>query len=183
MSVTTPPSQSTMNVKYLRAAGFSVCCVTSLGSVAEGISPYAHVQLGECFSSSNAAIKAVSGSDEGSDENVKLIRRKDSSNSFWILDQTASHNFKWYLLEPRGNRKCILLYIPFAAEVTSKLEGGMLTIEAKTQASPGFPTYIMQFRKSARLGYFVPHACYSEPTAAGGQLGSRRELDCLEIGK
>jgi hypothetical protein len=152
--------------------------------LADGVSsPFSNKLLGRCFADLSGALVAVGGDAYSSDENIVLTESNTSQKHRWIVDKTSGHNYQWYFVESntKNNSQCISLYIPFASEVDSYSKSGTLTIEAKTQASPGFPRYIMNFRHSIKTNYYVPAVCYKEDFESNSKSPIKTEIDCLKV--
>jgi hypothetical protein len=175
-----------MNARFLSAATavafFSGVAMASAG--AAPVSPFLHERLGQCFPSEREALTVlrVAGSGSTSDENVRAVAAKVSQGSIWAIDKTAGNNYEWLLLEPRNSEYCVTLYIPFAASVDSALQSGLMTIVAKTQASPGGAAYEMQFRRSKAKGRFVPTACKKLTWDQSAKAPQLSRVDCLTVG-
>lgn len=143
---------------------------------------FQHKQLGRCFANSRSALAAISGTVEPIDENVNLRRADISDNSHWVIDKTSEHNYQWYLLEQLKGQHCVTLYIPFASEARAIRNQRSVDIVAQTQASPGGYQYKMIFRRSRRLGQFVPVKCTRTEEATQRRATSATQIDCLTVG-
>lgn len=186
-----PPASAETAVSSSTTGGFDAAPAATPSSPAVSVvntplpSPFAHPLLGQCFTTAQDAVKALGG--DGSDENI--IANKDTRvpGWTWVVDNTPSHNFMWSLVESdaRSRRHCVALFIPYACCVDSRISGGIASVLAQTQASPGFPSYDMEFRRSPRLGHFVPFACHATtwPMEGGANATPVQEnIDCLHVG-
>lgn len=173
-----------MSSKFLRfLLAVPICMWLNLGCATDRLSPFKNPFLGKCFQDTTTALKAIGGIDADQDENFLVKESSVPAGGQWIIDKTSEHNYQWHLIEPsrQGNLKCVSLYIPFASEVSGQLRSGIATIEAKTQASPGFREITMIFRKSAKLGYYVPVSCHKAETDALGRKSPKTEVNCLSV--
>jgi hypothetical protein len=155
--------------------------IISESAEAGGSSPYNHDLMGKCSSELSRALAPFRLSDGTTDENIQTTQTKFHSTSTWLIDKTSSHNYQWYLIEKGTRGYCYVLYVPFAAEVSGSKSGNAFTITAKSQPSPGAKGYEMMFRKSTKLGYFVPYKC-SEITDHAKPNTKRHIIDCLAVG-
>jgi hypothetical protein len=171
-----------MKDRYLnQVLGAAAMLTFSIAAMASGASPYAHQLVGQCFHSQLDAMKPFQLPDGSTDENIVATENKSLRDSTWIVDKTSGHNFQWYLLERTERGFCYTLYVPFAADVTSVREKGVLTIKAKTQPSPGADGYQMTFRKSSKASRFVPYKCSETHYLKGSSLSTTRTIDCLSV--
>ncbi|UJR87320.1 MULTISPECIES: hypothetical protein [Sandaracinus] len=98
--------------------------------------------LGDCFESVDAFVQQTWGAAALGDENiVRRIAAPIDDGSVWVVDQTATANPSWFLLQPRLNDTsalCLSLQLDHAAhaEITRVRAGWR--IEAVEQAPPGF---------------------------------------------
>lgn len=140
---------------------------------------YEHELLGQCFVSQADALKPFLLPDGSRDENIATAGSSISKGSTWVIDKTGGHNHQWLLLEKSDRGHCYTLFVPFAAQALPTRVEGRAAIQAKTQPSPGGESYEMVFRRSAKLGRFVPYKCYKVLDQTDPQRPA--EIDCLAV--
>jgi hypothetical protein len=170
-----------MRDRFLSLFVLAVLVLAPWAAEASAASPFEHDLLGQCFGSQAEAMRPFRLPDGSDDENVVASQSVFSRDSAWVIDKTSGHNFQWYLLEKTGHGYCYTLYVPFAAEVAGMRSNGVLTIQATTQPSPGASRYQMTFRKSAKLGRFVPYKCSETRDQARANSQHPRSIDCLAV--
>lgn len=164
-------------IRVVLAASFLTSFV-----VRASTSPFDLAIIGKCFNNASLAKASVLGTPAAPDENITSHASGISPNSEWIVDRTPGANFAWYLLEQRNGQSCFTLYIPFASDVTIKRSAGLTIVEARTQASPGGPSYEMRFSRSKKLGRYVPVQCFEVRQPDAVSVPTRRAIDCLKVG-
>jgi hypothetical protein len=170
----------TMIDKFLKFAVAALLACSFAQAAAS--SPYSHEWLGRCYPS-QAQVQALFQPPNGAvDENIVSVTAPFSKNAYWVIDKTSSHNYQWHLFEESTKGLCFTLYVPFAADVVGVRQKGVLTIEAKTQPSPGTASYTMTFRKSSRTGRFVPYKCTATRDAHAAKSVTKT-IDCLKVGQ
>ena len=128
----------------------------SFGDVSESL--FSFPGLGKCFKDTDSFLIDTIGPDAPSDDNII----KTSKNSWiWIVDQTASKNYTWYILEATTSGVCLSAFIPSASNVKLHKEGNMETIiEASISSEADFPEKLIKFKKDNVSLTFKPTDCY-----------------------
>jgi hypothetical protein len=149
-----------------------------LNSAASGIekqSPFEFSSLGKCFENTDSFVRNALGEPALNDPN--LIRSKEGS-WIWIVDQTPSKNYTWYLLEKAGDKTCLRAFLPAASEV--KFNGKSFgRLDAFIAPESGFPAKLIQLRARSRSEIFQPFRCYV--LATGLRAGPRKQMPCGKI--
>ncbi|MBO9647893.1 MAG: hypothetical protein J7605_05230 [Variovorax sp.] len=156
-----------------------VLSITFNASASEstGVSPFELRSLGQCFESTRNFIRHTLGDPALTDPN---ITNTEKNSWIWIVDQTASKNYAWYLLERVDEKICFRAFVPMANDVRFK-DKSFLHIEATTAPDAGFPIKLIQLKAQSRRGPFKPSHCYLANSNARGIAANRRQVNCNQI--
>ena len=173
-----------LSLRVLLQVRFDVLAIGLVAAVvAESTvaSPYEHELIGQCFASQPEALKPFRLLDGTPDDSIALSPTDFARHGAWVVDRSSGHNFQWYLLEKTSRGYCYTLYVPFAAEIVGTRRNGVLTIEGTTQPSPSMSSFRMTFRRSTKLGRFVPYRCTESRDRIGARSLDRRTINCLTV--
>jgi len=141
-------------------------------------SPFEHNSLGKCFENVDSFVRAAMGNEALADPNIS---RTAKGSWTWVVDQTASKNYTWYLLETRDNKFCLRVFVPTASHVEFKKTNSATRVEAFVAPSPGFPSKLIEFRATPPSEAFRPVHCYVLKDASCKKATSRKSISCDHI--
>lgn len=141
-------------------------------------SPFEHDSLGKCFENVDSFMRASMGSEALADPN---IFRTTKGSWTWVVDQTASKNYTWYLLETRDNKFCLRVFVPAASHVEFKKTNSTTRVEAFIAPSPGFPSKLIAFRASPSSEAFRPAHCYVLKETSRRKATFRKSISCDHV--
>jgi hypothetical protein len=139
------------------ALWINIACL-SLPAIADG---FAHRLLGQCYATVekfNLAQFGVANADY-----IKVTLTAYAGRpTIWIVDQTASTNYQWFLLAGEPGAYCLKLYSPAAILISPAFWSGTgFPEQFKTSIAvePGQPSRIAIFKLQLRGGVFRPETC------------------------
>lgn len=157
-----------------------VLALCSLYKEAEAseISPFENAALGQCFDSADSFVKKALGDSALKDTNiVKTI----SGSWTWIVDQTASKNYTWYLLENKGSQICLRVYVPSASHVEFKKINGSSEAEAFIAPEIDFPAKLVEFIRQPEFVFYRATHCYIITGATHTHIAKKKEIPCQNL--
>lgn len=129
----------------------------SLAAEAEDPSPFAHDSLGKCFENVEMFIRIEMGEQSLTDPN---LNRTTKGSWTWVVDQTATQNYTWYLLEKKDNKVCLQVFVPAASHVEFKKTHSSIRVEAFIAPLPGLQPKLIEFRPTPQSNIFLPTRCF-----------------------
>ncbi len=140
--------------------------------------PFDHVALGHCFANTNSFVRNTLGESALADPNIISTKK---GSWVWIVDQTASKNYTWYLLKSRKSEICFRVFVPTANFVRFKLKNGVSLVEAFIAPEADFPAKLIEFRRNAESLSFHPTHCYLLETSPSPKAPKRKSIPCEQI--
>jgi hypothetical protein len=138
-----------------------ISLAASSPALAQG-SIFEHELLGQCFDNAPAFTRKALSEGALSDPNISTTAKAGWT---WVVDQTASKNYSWYLLREEGKQICLRVFVPTASYVQIKKYGHTHRIEAFIAPEANFPgkRVEMSLRNAAKFAttsrcYLLPHS-------------------------
>lgn len=167
-------AKNRLNQRFLRGFIFFVVILSARESGANEASPFDHEALGECHRTAELFALKVFGSTALSDLNIK---RMQDGVWIWIVDDTASKNHSWYLLEGLKDEVCLRAYIPIASSV-QKMNGGLSKgLRAIVSPELDYPAREVEFRRKPGSAFLSADRCFVFRNRASGAV-ERKRIPC-----
>lgn len=142
-------------------------------------SPFAHANLGGCFENVETFIRQDMGEKALADTNISITTKGTWT---WVVDQTTSQNYAWYLLEKKNNNKiCLQVFIPAASHVEVKNSLSSTRVEAFIAPLPGLLPKLIELRPTPPSNTFYPSRCYILKGEPFMQSKSRTPISCDRV--
>lgn len=158
------------------AVTFVACGAAPSASVAP--SPFSHAELGKCFTDADAFVRSALGEAAPSDPN---ITKSNNGAWTWIVDQTATKNYTWYLLEAKSSEVCFRVFVPAASHVEFKTKRGITLVEAVIAPEADFPAKLVELQPDAGSLAFSPTRCYLLTGGQNVRTQKRQPVSCERI--
>ena len=159
----------------------SFAILTLLSSIAIGTeypSQFEHKGLGKCFMDVDTFVSEILGRNALSDLNIKKTK-KDSWE--WIVDQTASSNYSWYILENKNNKVCFRVFIPAASQVYLTKNSHGISVSAFIEPQLEFPAKEIYLLSNVDSTFFHATHCYLLGAAKSSKNKRRKTVPCFNI--
>jgi hypothetical protein len=154
----------------------TACAVTTAQTSAP--SPFDHAALGQCFDDTDSFIRTTLG--KGAAEDPNIIRTSKDAWT-WIVDQTASKNYTWYLLQAQQHRLCFRVYVPVASHVEFAKTPGSVRIDAFVAPEADYPAKLVQLSPLPGADSYRALRCYVLAGSTSGRKTKRREVPCEHL--
>lgn len=139
-----------------------------------------HRLMGKCWPTPRDFVVALLGAAALEDENIHTDPAKPlRDGSTWVVDQTPTTNYDWYLLQPgAGGQLCMTLFVPSASDVTLSKRGSALEARSGAQGDPSVAVRFVRPRGSER---FQPVACVEQRSSEDRRRWLRRTVPCADV--
>ena len=163
-----------------RLPRLSACVLAAACSATDptSASPFDHADLGKCFRSADAFLRSAIGDAALADPNIS---RTSKDSWTWIVDQTASKNYTWYLLEAAGERVCLRIFVPAASSVQLLGKGRAARVEAYISPETELPSKLVELRPTPSGEKFRAARCSILERSASQGSTTRRPVPCEQL--
>lgn len=168
-----------MRHKFLSIVFLTLTSLNVWASDLSTSSIFFHTELGKCFEDTSSFLQKTLGKTSSSDKNISVTQKGSWT---WVVDQTASTNFTWYLLETRNHKKCFRAFVPSAGNVEFKLRNGVFVLSAyiaPTVDLPGKLIELIQEKKSNKV--FRPFQCFLLNSSTNTKSPKQKLISCEKI--
>lgn len=167
-----------MPVRFLSALLCWLLPYAALASSPSAASPFDHKALGGCFADIDAFIRSGMGQYYISDPN---IMRTTKGSWTWIVDQTASKNYTWYLLETAGAKVCLRSFVPAAASIEFHAGSAETQLDAFIAPEADFPAKVIELLRLPGSQVFRPIGCFRILANDRGGIPTRKSIPCSQV--
>lgn len=143
---------------------------------AEPGDPFFHAKLGECYSSPSIFMKSILGRAPVDDINLHISKKNGWT---WIVDQTATKNYAWYLLEKKRGFFCWQIYVPAATEIKFVKGARDRKMIAFVAPEADLPPKKIEFSRPRDYAKFHAYRC--EKLSGTATLGRNMIVPCSTI--
>ncbi|MCA9233044.1 MAG: hypothetical protein KDA57_20525 [Planctomycetales bacterium] len=151
--------------------------VLLLAAAVTSSSPFEHEALGHCFDRADEFVLVTMGKEALSDPNINMTEK---GRWTWIIDQTATTNYTWFLLETSGGKKCLRAYVPAASQVEFKCQESPSRIDAFIAPNADYPAKLVEFFRAPGSVSFRASRCFVL-MGGGTHRATRKPASCEHL--
>jgi hypothetical protein len=150
----------------------------AIAAKVQDFNPFEHSALGKCFDGADSFIRKTLGESAPSDQNII----KSTKGSWtWIVDQTATKNYTWYLLQSRDSQICLRVFVPAASHVEFRKPLSHSQVNAFVAPEAGFPAKLIELTPRPDARSFHASRCYILKGSAPLKITKRRLIPCESL--